>query len=138
MGIHSAPYFWLVCDNCEGRADYGDYTAWAEADMAVVTALDSDWTTDGDRYHCPSCPTLTTCHRCGKPTGADAGDRDDHCILCWLEDVSGCPPVDMNDSHPLPEGQIWVWMGGANPPHWEIRGTGAVFEREPVERDEPA
>lgn len=22
--------------------------------------------------------------------------------------------------------QLWVWLQGANPPHWELRGTGCV------------
>jgi len=32
------------------------------------------------------------------------------------------PPDDeLTESH-----QVWVWLAGANPPHWEIRGTGMV------------
>lgn len=27
--------------------------------------------------------------------------------------------------------QVWAWMAGANPPRWEIRGTGAVFPQRP-------
>lgn len=28
----------------------------------------------------------------------------------------------------LPHGQVWVWLNGAEIPHWEIRGTGAIIE----------
>lgn len=35
-------------------------------------------------------------------------------------------------SLPLPSGQVWAWMGGATPPHWEACGTGALLD--PSER----
>jgi hypothetical protein len=31
------------------------------------------------------------------------------------------PEGELTESH-----QHWVWMAGGNPPHWEIRGTGAL------------
>lgn len=34
------------------------------------------------------------------------------------------PPDDI-----LPEShQVWVWMRGPDYPHWEVRGTGVIFD----------
>lgn len=47
-----------------------------------------------------------------------------------------CPECDLyNDRYsrptePLPPGQVWVWLGGAAVPHWEVRGTGVVLDPE--------
>lgn len=30
----------------------------------------------------------------------------------------------------LEDHQLWVWMQGANPPRWEIRGTGTILDDE--------
>ena len=27
----------------------------------------------------------------------------------------------------LPAGQVWAWMNGPGIPHWEVRGTGALW-----------
>lgn len=27
----------------------------------------------------------------------------------------------------LAPGQVWAWMNGADPPRWEVRGTGVVL-----------
>jgi hypothetical protein len=83
MAVASKPYYWLVCDTCGAAAEYGDFSAMAEEGDAIDSALDSDWTTDGERHHCPACPNLTRCETCGKPAGDDALDRDDLCQECW-------------------------------------------------------
>jgi hypothetical protein len=84
VSIASKPYYWLVCDDCGQSADYGDFSAMAEPGEAVDSAINSGWTTDGEKHHCPSCPSLSQCHECGKPAGEKAaGDRDDHCLDCW-------------------------------------------------------
>lgn len=33
------------------------------------------------------------------------------------------PPKEM-----LRDGQVWVWLAGSDTPHWEIKGTGVVFD----------
>ena len=83
--MKSAPYYWLVCDNCGQPADYGDYTAMGDEGYAIDCALDSEWSTDGEKYNCPSCPSIAKCEQCGKPAGENALDRDDHCESCWAE-----------------------------------------------------
>lgn len=83
MSIASKPYYWLVCDNCSVTADYGDFSAYGDQGQAIDSALDADWTTDGERHHCPNCPSITACETCQKPAGDDAGDRDDLCQECW-------------------------------------------------------
>jgi hypothetical protein len=30
-------------------------------------------------------------------------------------------------SEGLAVGQVWAWMAGADPPRWEVRGTGLVL-----------
>jgi hypothetical protein len=85
MPLKSAPYYWVECDNCGNRIDYGDFSALADDGQAVDGALDSEWTTDGDRWHCFNCPTIAKCDRCGKPAGDQSGDRDYNCEVCWAE-----------------------------------------------------
>lgn len=57
--IASRIYYYVVCDNCQIRADYSpEYPeAWRTPDLAVNT-LPAFWTTHGERHHCPSCPQL--------------------------------------------------------------------------------
>jgi hypothetical protein len=44
--------------------------------------------------------------------GLPLGERTDH---------------NSRPSDDLLEGtQVWIWLNGANPPRWEIRGTGLV------------
>jgi hypothetical protein len=84
MSLKSAPYWWVDCDNCGERCDYGDFAAWAEVDHAIDGAIESEWTTDGSgKYHCTACPQIAKCERCGKDAGDDPMDRDDHCPECW-------------------------------------------------------
>jgi hypothetical protein len=60
MAIESKPYYFAVCDNCGKRASYRDdeITAWEQVDAAADEAVAIDWTQDGGRLHCPSCPPL--------------------------------------------------------------------------------
>ena len=50
--------------------------------------------------------------------------------------MPGCPGCDQyldrnnRPSEVLPAGQVWVWMAGATPPHWESRGTGVIVPEE--------
>jgi hypothetical protein len=84
MPLKEAPYYWLECDGCGERCEYGDFSAMADFGSAIDGALEADWTTDGEKYHCTDCPDLTVCQRCKKPAGENAPDRDDHCEACWL------------------------------------------------------
>lgn len=92
MSIKSAPYYWLECDGCGVRhaPGGGEYSAMADAAYVVDEAVDEDdWTTDGQRHHCPTCPALFRCEICGSPaSGPDdpsdlCGERDYHCKPCW-------------------------------------------------------
>lgn len=58
MAIKSEPYYWVVCDGCGERADYGDWTAWADENTAVEMAESSDWgwlTAEDGRHLCMDC-----------------------------------------------------------------------------------
>jgi hypothetical protein len=49
--------------------------------------------------------------------------------------ISGDIPEELIDRNNRPSDnlpgmeshQVWVWMNGPGKPHWEIRGTGAMF-----------
>ena len=56
--LASEPYYWVVCDGCQKRIDYGEYTAWQDPDHAIDIALDSEWSSDGTQHHCLNCPVL--------------------------------------------------------------------------------
>jgi len=56
MPIMSAPYYWLECDNCGRLADYDDFSAWKDKASAIDQA--EEWTQDGEKFHCPACPSL--------------------------------------------------------------------------------
>jgi len=81
--IKSAPYYWAVCDNCNERHEHEEFSAWPTEGDAINYALDSEWTTDGVRHHCPNCPSLTACERCGEPDGDEPGEPGHLCQDCW-------------------------------------------------------
>ena len=83
MSLKSAPYWWVECDNCGERADYGDFPAMDSEGDAVAYAIDSEWSKQGERHHCPDCPRIADCERCGKDAGLLPMERDDHCPACW-------------------------------------------------------
>lgn len=83
MTIKSAPYYWVECDGCGDRCEYGDFSAMGDPGQAVDGATESEWSVQGERHHCPSCPHVASCEKCGKDAGADASERDDHCQACW-------------------------------------------------------
>jgi len=60
----------------------------------------------------------------------EAGLWDDH--LTSLAGAIGRREALYDRKRPpkgsLPAGQVWAWMQGANPPRWEIRGTGALLD----------
>ena len=85
MTLKSAPYYWVECDNCGVRCEYDEFSAWADPGYAEQGAIDSNWSSQGERHHCPRCPHIADCERCGKDAGEDASERDDHCQSCWDE-----------------------------------------------------
>lgn len=95
MSIKSAPYYWVECDGCGARCEYGDFSAMADPGAAVDGAYDDEWSVQGERHHCPSCPHIANCEKCGKDAGVDASERDDHCQTCWdeLEAQAAAPVV---------------------------------------------
>ena len=92
MSVKEAPYYWVECDDCGERCEYGDFSAMGDAGQAIDGALEADWSEDGSgKHHCPSCPALTKCENCGKPAGHDAGDRDDLCAECYAKAQKDAP-----------------------------------------------
>jgi hypothetical protein len=91
VSLKSAPFYWLECDGCGERCEYGDFAAYADPGPAIDEALEADWTTDGEKYNCPDCPTLTKCDECGKPAEEGAADRDGLCIACDAEVQKDAP-----------------------------------------------
>jgi hypothetical protein len=83
MSLKSAPYYWVVCDNCGARCEYDEFSALENEGCAIDMALDSEWSMQGGRHHCPDCPYITDCDKCGKDAGEDASERDDLCADCW-------------------------------------------------------
>ena len=81
--IKSEPYYWVVCDKCGARCEYGDFSAMADEGSAVDGAVESEWSVQGERHHCPACPYIADCVKCRKDAGEDASERDDHCQACW-------------------------------------------------------
>jgi hypothetical protein len=73
VSIQSAPYYWLVCDDCATRStEGGDISAWAEESGAIADALDALWTIGGRGgapetlgHLCISCSTKIICPDCG-------------------------------------------------------------------------
>lgn len=54
MTTKSEPYYWVVCDLCDKRCDYGNYTAWGDDGQASGAAYDHDWFVDIS-YDCHIC-----------------------------------------------------------------------------------
>jgi hypothetical protein len=90
MSLKSAPYYWVVCDNCGERCEYDEFSAWADPGYAVQGAIDGEWSAQGDRHHCPECPHIADCEKCGQDAGEGASERDNYCQSCWdtLEPVT--------------------------------------------------
>jgi hypothetical protein len=61
MSIKSAPFYWLVCDRCGERADYGEHVAMSHPGDALDLAVDSEWLVIGhpvnERHYCMDCTT---------------------------------------------------------------------------------
>ena len=79
MSVKEAPYYWVECDGCGERCEYGEFSAMSDPGQAIDGALEDEWTGDGSgKHHCPSCPPLARCEDCGKPAipSADPADPD--------------------------------------------------------------
>lgn len=91
MSIKNAPYYWVECDDCGERAEYGEYSALADQGDAETMALeDADFTTDGVEHHCHRCPPLFKCEDCGKPVTDQALENGDGlCESCHAKETAG-------------------------------------------------
>ena len=58
MSLKSALYYWVECDNCGDRCEYGDFSAYGDIGQAIDGAIADDWTEQGGRHHCPNCEPL--------------------------------------------------------------------------------
>jgi hypothetical protein len=83
VSVKEAPYYWIECDNCGERADYDEFSAMDTPDAAIDRAINSEWTEQGGRHHCPDCPVIADCEKCGKDAGELPGERDYLCQSCW-------------------------------------------------------
>lgn len=83
MALKSAPYYWVVCDSCGERCEYGDFAALSDAGDAVGEAIDHDWSVSDkhDKHHCHKCEPF--CEQCGEPAGPLCGERDYMCQACF-------------------------------------------------------
>jgi hypothetical protein len=81
--IKSAPYYWVECDKCGARCEYGDFSAMSDAGAAVDDAVSDDWTARGEQHHCPSCPAIGDCDNCSKDAGEGLTEREGLCQACW-------------------------------------------------------
>lgn len=62
MSIESAPYFWVICDDCGERDEYGEVWAWAESDQAELVWTDSQNHVKDGKHYCEGC--LVWCPEC--------------------------------------------------------------------------
>jgi hypothetical protein len=71
MAIKSAPYYWLICDECghSQADDDSDYSAWSDESSAIDAAEGWDWRIDDGRHFCPSCHLAKSCSECGEFKG---------------------------------------------------------------------
>ncbi|QWY81346.1 hypothetical protein SEA_RIZWANA_49 [Arthrobacter phage Rizwana] len=54
--IASAPYFWIVCDDCGAKStEGGDYSAWSDENGAWEEASNSDWGSVEGKHYCDGC-----------------------------------------------------------------------------------
>jgi hypothetical protein len=58
MSVKETPYYWVTCDNCGIRADYGARDAMDTPDAAIDRAVTAGWSEQGSRHHCPNCPVI--------------------------------------------------------------------------------
>lgn len=59
MSLQSKPYYWVVCDCCGEKADYGDYSAWSDEGQAIEFMDDADFKRIDDEDLCPLCWSWT-------------------------------------------------------------------------------
>ena len=81
MSLKSAPYWWVECNNCGTRCEYGDFAAMSESSAAIDGAVNADWSHHGEKDHCDRCPPL--CENCGENSGDLSGERDYQCQPCF-------------------------------------------------------
>lgn len=87
MSARNAVMHWIDCDSCNARVGIdGETPVYDSHSEAVEAALDADWSTDSERWHCWDCPRLATCEVCYQPAGDLAGERDYLCQTCWDAD----------------------------------------------------
>lgn len=63
MALKSEPYYWVVCDRCGTRCDYGDYSAMSDEQTALDGAENVDWLLVGEwpnytGHFCDGCIVL--------------------------------------------------------------------------------
>jgi hypothetical protein len=72
VSIESKPYYWLACDRCKSVAEYGDFSAMADASQAVEMAEDGEWlivrSANGTEHHfCLNCTVWSDDEDCMVP-----------------------------------------------------------------------
>ena len=106
MAIKVRTGYSMLCDGCQKEYEADSWTVWLEQDQLLEMVTDSEWTTDGVRWHCWDCPPLCKCECCGWPALGMAGERDYMCPACW--DASEEGEHDCPLEHAEPPGAIKV------------------------------
>ena len=79
MSLKSAPYYWIECDGCEVKHQ-SDFSAWSDPETAEEYASESEWTTDGVKWHCYDCPPLCSEDHYREASGLDGEEWE--CSEC--------------------------------------------------------
>lgn len=66
MSVKSAPYYWVVCDDCGASAASGDYSAWSDKESAEIEPEAMEWLKMGDKHYCDGCRAQFDCDECGE------------------------------------------------------------------------
>ena len=89
MSVKSAPYYWIVCDQCGVKStEDSDYTAWADQVDAYEQANDHGWVRIPGSDFCEDCSPVI-CEECDEKPATTEHDDTDWCDVCIHEWAMG-------------------------------------------------
>lgn len=83
MSVKEVVGYEMWCDGCKAQYEAEYFTMWSSQSDLLDMVKESDWTTDGTKWHCYDCESLFQCVCCGRPAEGLAGERDNYCQACW-------------------------------------------------------
>jgi hypothetical protein len=96
VSLKSAPYYWVVCDDCGRSAqENADVSAWLQEDVAVDEAVSAGWWVASehedaeDKDYCDGCGIkhgLDYCDGCGDLQRVERQENTRLCAECRDED----------------------------------------------------